>query len=353
MILRANKFLIDRYLAYRKVYDHLDDKSVCLEQTWCRHILEWAGEHPFHDAPKIVPTFPEYVCSLRAEGKGTELSHEYRRKMIDSGRHLFRYLRIHVSGHKSISEAWLDTLKLGREAEDFGEIPSVSLEEISAIARAPVDTLNEKRTRAAACMLYGSGMRADALVSIPIEAVKVPDLEVHQLPKEFNVRTKFKKAAITFLLDIQDVLAVIKGWDHMVRAIMPPNCPWFAPINPLTGELDPEYIEAGEHRASGLRKDLKEWLNKVGLPYYSPHDFRRGHANYCLTNAKDYMDMLAAMSNLMHEGLAMTEYYARLKRADAKKRITRLGKAPRSITENSDLIHELETLLARLKGATS
>lgn len=350
MILRANKFLVDRYLAYRKVYGHLDDKSIRLERTWSRYILEWAGEHPFHDAPKVLPTLPEYVCSQQAEGKDAPLSHEYRRKIVDCGRHFFRYLRIHVPGHKSISEAWLDTLKLGREAQDFSEISSVSLEEISAIARSPVTTLNEKRTRAAACMLYGSGMRVDAFVSIPIEAVKVPDLEVHQLPKEFGVRTKFKKAAITFLLDIQDVLAVISDWDRTVRAIMPPHCPWFAPIHPLTGELQPAYLEAGLHRASGLRKDLGDWLRKVGLPYHSPHDFRRGHANYCLTNAKDYMDMLAAMANLMHEGLAMTEYYARLKRADAKKRITRLGKPAHPVAENSDVINELRDLLARLEG---
>lgn len=211
-------------------------------------------------------------------------------------------------------------------------------------------TLMEERIRAGACFLYPSGMRVNAFVSLPIRAVNISEKEVQQLPS-LGVRTKFKKAAITFLLDVPELLNVVQCWDNRVRPVLPPQSPWFAPISPLTGELDPNCHEPSQHRDAGFRHDLQEWLAKVGGTYHSPHKFRRGHAVFCLTNAVDYADMEAAMANLMHENMAMTEKYMRLKRAEIKKRITRLGKTAHPDMENSEFIDELETFLARLKGA--
>jgi len=42
--------------------------------------------------------------------------------------------------------------------------------------------------------------------------------------------------------------------------------PWFANISPETGELDQDNSFIGENRCHGARKDLKKWLDKVGLP---------------------------------------------------------------------------------------
>jgi len=59
MINRANWKLVQEYLEYRKDVDLLADNSLGLEETWLRHLLEWAQETTFENASKIRPTLPE------------------------------------------------------------------------------------------------------------------------------------------------------------------------------------------------------------------------------------------------------------------------------------------------------
>lgn len=79
---------------------------------------------------------------------------------------------------------------------------------------------------------------------------------------------------------------------------MSENDPWFANISPETGELDQENSFIGENRHHGARKDLKEWFEKVGLPYHSPHKFRHGFAVFSLKICEDIADMKAVSMNL-------------------------------------------------------
>jgi integrase len=122
--------------------------------------------------------------------------------------------------------------------------------------------------------------------SLSIMLVNLSDLSVKQWPS-LGVHTKFHKHATTYLFDIPDLLAIVMEWEREVRTILSPNGLWFAPISPETGEFNPTVTEPGKHRHTRTRHDLKEWLIKVGLPYYSPHKFRHGHAVFGLKNAKD------------------------------------------------------------------
>jgi len=88
---------------------------------------------------------------------------------------------------------------------------------------------------------------------------------VKQWPK-LGVKTKFNKHATTYLLDIPDLLTVPRDWDNEVRSVLPSNGLWFAPVSPETGKFDLAATEAGKHRNIKARKDLQDWLKKVGLP---------------------------------------------------------------------------------------
>jgi len=344
MINRANKQLVDQYAEHRKKIDHLDPKSLRLEKTWSVHLLTWADESPFRAAPKITTTFPEYVAGLG-------LAPEYQRKLVSYAHRFFIWLKIHVPGHRSITELWLETFKLGRFAEELKDVESVSLEEILAIARAPVETLREERIRAAACFLYLSGMRVGAFVSLPIKAVDIVLSEIQQDPA-LGVRTKFKKAAVTFLYSIPELHDVILAWDCKIRSVLSPDSPWFAPISPATGELDPNYVMVGMHRDDRFRQDLQDWLKRVNLPYHSPHKFRYGHALYGIENSDDMADFKAVMENLMHESLSQTEKYSRLRRTDAKRRITQLGASTSQSAASNSADRQMLGVLERLEAVT-
>ncbi len=71
---------------------------------------------------------------------------------------------------------------------------------------------------------------------------------------------------------------MVKDWDSLVRSELHDNALWFACLSPKTGSFDKTIIEVGANRRSRAYKDLKDWLDRVGLPFHSPHKFRHGYA---------------------------------------------------------------------------
>jgi len=130
MINRGNWKLIKEYLIFRKEVDLLSDSSLRVEETWLHHLLEWAQEISFEDAPKIRPTLPEYVLDARLDGSGEALSPVYVRKITRSSYNFLQWLITHKRGFSTIDQAWLDTLKPPRMAIKHKEHEAVTIEEI-------------------------------------------------------------------------------------------------------------------------------------------------------------------------------------------------------------------------------
>ena len=256
-----------------------------LEESWLRQLLEWSKDKSFTEAPKIHPTLPEYLLTARLDGKEKQLSPVYVKKVVGAANRFFSWIKSHKKGYGAISQGWIDTLKPPRMTIEPKEHEAVTLEEIKAMARAPVYTMRDKRIRAAAVFLFLSGIRIGAFVTLPISAVDLDTLTVRQWPK-LGVHTKFHKHATTYLLNIPELLEVVKEWDKQVRKVSAGIGFWFANISPETGEIDTNIVKVGEYRPSRARKDLHEWLKKVGLPYHSPHKFRHGFAVFSITECK-------------------------------------------------------------------
>lgn len=228
MINRGNWKLIREYLKYRAEVDQISPKSIRLEETWLRHLLEWANNRTFEQAPKIRPTLPEYILSARLDGGQEQLSNIYIKKVVGSSRRFFEWLSKHRPGYRHvIGAAWLDTLKPARMKPELKEHKGVTLDEIRAIARAPVFTLRDRRIRAAAVFWFLSGIRIGAFVTLPLSAVDIGSRSVKQWP-ELGVQTKFNKRAVTYLLDIPELLEVVQEWDKFVRGTLNPHsAPWW------------------------------------------------------------------------------------------------------------------------------
>ena len=230
---------------------------------------------------------------------------------------------------------------------EYKEHEAVTIEEITAIAHAPVFTMRDMRIRAAAVFWFLSGIRVGAFVSLPIKAVDIEDLTIKQWPK-LRVKTKFQKHATTFLLDIPELLQVVNEWDKFIKGKLSKESFWFAPLSPETGELDLEQIEVGENRDQRARKDLEDWLSRVNLPYHSPHKFRHGFAVYTLKLAKDIGELKAISQNLMHANISITDgIYGMLSDIDVKNRITGLNE-----NKGNDVVNtykKLEEFIEQLK----
>jgi len=330
MIDRDNWKLTKAYLQYRAEVSHLAGDSIKLERRCLRHLLEWADSRPFHRAPSIRPRFPDYVLGARRDGRDKPLSREYLRKTISTARRFLGWLAVHRTGYRSSFAVWLDTLVVPKLDQTSKEHEAVTLDEVRAMAIAPTETARERRVQAAAVFWFLSGIRVGAFVTLPVAAIDLGALQVRQWPS-LGVHTKFGKHATTHLLDIEDLLNVVRAWDGEVRSVLPGSGYWFAPLLPETDSIDPSADTVGEHRADRARKDLRDWLRRVGLPYHSPHKFRHGNAVYSLKRCRDLADLKAVSQNLMHSNISTTDgIYAVLSQDDLAERIRGLARSETS-----------------------
>ena len=98
-------------------------------------------------------------------------------------------------------------------------------------------------------------------------------------------------------------------------------------------------ISVGEHRDRLARRNIKAWLDNVGLPYHSPHKFRHGHIHYGSAHAKTIEDFKAVSMNAMHSSMKITdEIYSNLNDSEIQNRIDSLGKDGRPNNVDQDVI---------------
>ena len=326
MINKSNWKLTKKYLEYRSSIDQITKGSLKAETTYIRYILEWADSIYFKKAPGIRPTFPEYVLKTRLGENEAQLSPASIKKALATARRFFIWLKENHRDFYSLKLIWINSIKAKRLIEIPRNTEAVSLKEILAIASAPTENLVERRIRASAVFLFLSGMRIGAFVSLPIKAIDIPNRIILQDPR-LGVRTKNRKYGKTTFLEIPELINLILEWDQEVRAVLPEDGFWFAPLRPDTGEIDTSNKEFCENRGTLATKNLKAWLNKIGLTYHSPHKFRHGHIHYATSHAQTIEEYKAISLNVMHSSMEITDqFYSNLNDGEIKEKISSLGK---------------------------
>jgi len=325
MILRGNWLAVNKYLVYRSEVDQVSDKTVRLEKTWLRHLLIWTDNRSFSNVSKIRPTLPQHMLTIRLDGSKEQLSEVYVNKVIRTSKNFLDWLTRHRSGYRTIKPEYLETLKAPRMEVKPKKHESVTLDEIINISKAPIDSLRDERIQAAAVLWFLSGIRVGAFVTLPIKAVDLENRTIMLWPS-LGVKTKFNQHNKAYLLEIPDLLEVVIAWDNKVRKHLDLEDPWFAPFSPIIGGFDKDYKDVGKHRSDRARKDLRIWLEKVELPYHSPHKFRHGHAVYSLKQAITITDLKAISQNLNHASIKTTDQiYSILSEDDVRERIAGFG----------------------------
>ena len=281
--------------------------------------------------PNIRPTLPSYLASLPGkDGKGT-LAGTTQKKILDTSKRFYRWAKAtYPHEMNNLPLVWIDTIRMIRQPQATSENVFVSEDEVRQLIAYPVaqDDLALLRDQAAAALLYLSGMRGGAFVTLSISALDLENLTVRQWP-ELGVHTKNSKKATTFLINIPDLLVPVRRWDAIVRPVLPPTTPWYAPIDHCWGEQSLSNEEPGKWRLNGLEKRLKLLFSLANLEFKSPHKFRHGHAVFGLLHAHTMADYKAVSMNLMHDSIEITDStYAPMLSSDVQVRIAGLsGKA--------------------------
>ena len=326
MINRQNYHDIKSYLDYMENIQQAEKSTLKRAWSHLRHLLEWADEKPFPRSPSITPTFPTYLVNYVSNGK--KLAPSTIVKCLTQARQFYAYAKTAwQSRYKTISDTWIASLKPNRKIRSNSGMRNhkfYTLDQVMKIVEYDTDNLHLKRAKVAVAMLFCSGMRADALASLPIICVDLENNCVLQFP-EMGVRTKNYKSGITYLLPIDPLLELIHKWDEMVRSF-PEYCLWYSPISRDNSRLIPTTI-AYYGRNSTVQKDVRMICQAAGVAYLSPHKLRHGHVMYAIQHAKTIKDLKAISANVMHSSLIVTDQiYGVLQDIDVKNFITSLEK---------------------------
>ena len=349
MIYRQNWLDVRDYLHHIERVRQNDPETVKRARSHLRHLLEWADETPLTKARSIDPTFPTYLLSARADGREKTLAPASIVKGLANARQFFSFARAEWSlRYRLISESWIELLQPPRLIRSDARPPVrniFDIEQVQKVADVSTETLREERAKVAVCMLFVSGMRADALASLPISCVHLDQRTIEQFPL-MGVRTKNRKAAITFLLDIPEILDVVQRWDQRVRDELPTNALWYSPLTRDGMSFAPT-IEAALRRYDVIEEDVRLICRRAGVDYQTPHKLRHGHVVWGLKRARTIEELKAISQNVMHSSITITDgIYGNLVKDDVRTVISQLGKQNKS--DEAELFRLIEMLKAQL-----
>ena len=197
----------------------------------------------------------------------------------------------------------------------------------------------DRRDQALIAFAFLSGMRIDAIVSLPLGCVDANAMTVLQDPA-LGVRTKFSKRIPTVMFDFDPFgVEIIKNWVTFLRKEK-----LFTDVDPLFPSTK---VEQGHGTFAFTATELEQtfWKNsgparqifikrfqEAGMDYYSPHSFRRTAVNVALSLCKTPSDFKAVSQNLGHEKIATTMFdYANLPEDEVRSASVRLPRKSRTI----------------------
>ncbi len=329
MINRQNWQDTQAFLAFQEGTLQNDPLTIHRMRGALRHLLEWADSRQFGESKNFEPTFPAYMAKNKTQA-GKSFSSSGSEKDLQIARQFFLFARSEwPSRYKNIAVSWVRTLQPSKRNSAQSRLRDhshYSLESVLKIAALPFETLQDRRDIAAVCFLFLSGMRIAAFTSITIEGVDIAENDIYQLPEK-GVMTKNRKAAVTHLLQIPELMKVVTAWDELVRAKLKPSDLWYSVMT-----RDGDNFEAGrvatKERRVGFSDRLKILCGRAEIPYLSPHKIRHGHVVYALKNVNDVAGLKSVSQNVMHNSIQITDsIYGGFSNTDVKRVVSAIGTA--------------------------
>ena len=327
MINRNNYTAIEEFLTYLRKTKKCQQNTIDLYRDIFQLFLRWAQNTPFSKAMKIKQSFPDYLYELRHDGK--EYSYSYQKKACDLAQRFYvRAMLKNNEEYGKIDPEWVEGIIPHPESEKDDDYEYYELEEIEKIAAVKPESIVDQRTIAAIILLFLSGMRIAAFLSVPISCVDIQKCQIHQFPGN-GVYTKMRAARTTKIFRIAKLIAILDEWDKLVRSSCPGNSTWYARLD-SNGCFNPKIVKKVDYMDNRIYKDvrssygelllqMKKICEKAGVEYKSPHKARSGNIHMGFKVVKNLEDMKLIAANVLHKQYATTDkIYGRMnaKKAD-------------------------------------
>lgn len=327
LIRRENYFAVLAYLNYFSEIMQREQKTIKRKWAHLLHLLNWAGDVPFETVHKQKPIFPQYLLTARNDKSEEVLSASSMTKACSEARAFFNWIKLsRPSKYKYLKPLWIESLRPARANSldaEYIERRYYRLEDVRKLVSVEPQRLIDRRDRAAVAMLFLSGMRISAFVTLPIYCVDLENKSIDQFPSE-GVKTKNSKAARTFLIPIDDLFEIVREWDEFVRTELGIDAFWYP--NLTTDGMDwlpNQKTGNSDSRRISFSKSLRRFCKLAKIPYLSPHKLRNGHGVYVVKQAEDIEEFKAYSQNMMHGTMEITDrLYGRLDGDDIKAVVT-------------------------------
>ncbi|MBF0523367.1 MAG: tyrosine-type recombinase/integrase [Candidatus Omnitrophica bacterium] len=267
---------------------------------------------------KKAVAFKEWLKNRAFKGKSLSIVSHY--NYLRHLRTFFDWLSREPGYKSKIAPASIDFLrpleKEARIATQKQPRPFPTLEYVQKLtATIKPDTEIALRDRALIAFTLLSGMRDQAIASLPLGCINEETRTINQNPQK-GVQTKFSKLINSTLFEFDPALVeyFLEWVKRLKKQEYTPTDPLFpqartenSPDN-LSFETATNVSRAFWKGAGPIRKIFNKRSDEAGLPYFPPHAFRHLAVDLALKACKNGEQIKAISQNFGHEYIATTMY---------------------------------------------
>lgn len=308
-----------KYYDYLKEAQGFSQKSIeAIQKAIYRYEEFTNGEDFAGFNSEKAKEFKKWLESKKNPINNTQISISTNYTYLRYLKNFFKWLCYQPSYKSKISMNDVEYLKLDKQKSRIAtssrreKFPTI--EQLKKVINSiEIKTEIDMRDRALLCFTFLSGMRDNAIVSLPIGCFDVEALQISQDPKK-GVKTKFSKTIYSYLFKFDDeMLGYILDWIKYLKEekffgnadpIFPMNKVEFAYNSKsfTSNKVEPSYW----HGANPMREVFRQRFKEADVEYFPPHSFRHLATNYAEKRCRNAEELKAISQNLGHENVGTT-----------------------------------------------
>lgn len=300
------------YLIWRREAKGDSESTVDKRERAINRYEDFSKHADFKSYNKVkAREFKEYLR------EGAKISDNTLRTILLHVRDFFSWLCMRP-GYRRIIPSDIDYLKVSKkESRIAAQGPLKEFPDIQYVLKLTSSIVIENeidlRDRAMISFLFLTGMRDQALITLPLGCVDEDRLRVYQLPSR-GVMTKFSKNIVSKIFPFDEKLVqYICEWIEKLRTKgFEDSGPFFPKSLKSKGKDSLAYVKPSEvvpefwSSTNGLRRIFKERAEKASMKYFNPHAFRHAAVNYAFKHSKNNLELKAISQSIGHEFVMTT-----------------------------------------------
>jgi len=314
-----NERIKRKYISWLEGAEGFSEKSITAVEKALWRFEEFTKDDDYANFnDKQAEVFKKYLTTHKNKRSKKLLSLRSQYHMLRHIHNFFTWLSGQVGYKSRISTfdvKYLQLNKAERRIATSASLPEYpTLEQIKQLCSFEVTNEIDRRDRALIAFTALTGMRDQAIITLPIGCFNPDTMVISQLPSK-GVQTKFSKNIYTTLFKIDEKLTnYFLEWIKYLK-----ETKHFGNKDPIFPSTDIGFASPDHHvfmplgisrefwkNTNPMRKIFKARSEQMGVPYFTPHKFRHFIINEAQKHISSIEQLKALSQNLGHENIATT-----------------------------------------------